>query len=348
VKARCVAVVVLVMIGLVGTSVPMALAAQELASIYLIAVDDDGQSGTRVGCGDSLIPVQVDIGDQPTTEAKIRASLEALFAVEGAFYGESGLFNALHQSDLTVESVRLDFHMAPNDRAVVYLGGSLLSGGTCDDPRIVGQITATVSQFESIEHTAIVYNGDLLEFVLSPRGEHPDYRFFPETGHLVGHGFLRYWEQFGGLPVFGYPIGEEVADGEGKTVQYFERARFEWQAGAWPERFDVTLGRLGAEVASVRGLQATPAFQPVPAGARPGCTYVPQTSHHLCMGFRAYWQQFGGLPVFGYPISEEFIDPDSGLRVQYFERARFEWHPGTWPERHDVLLGRVGAEVLGK
>ncbi|HXF56339.1 MAG TPA: hypothetical protein VNO34_01945 [Actinomycetota bacterium] len=34
--------------------------------------------------------------------------------------------------------------------------------------------------------------------------------------------------------------------------------------------------------------------------------------------------------------------------MQYFERQRFEWHPGEWPERFDVLLGRLGAQLLGQ
>jgi len=54
--------------------------------------------------------------------------------------------------------------------------------------------------------------------------------------------------------------------------------------------------------------------------------------------------------VFGYPISEEFreVNLDDGQEyvVQYFERARFEWHPGAWPERYDVLLGRLGHTLL--
>ena len=54
--------------------------------------------------------------------------------------------------------------------------------------------------------------------------------------------------------------------------------------------------------------------------------------------------------MFGYPISEEFRErnPDNGREytVQYFERARFEWHPGEWPERWDIMLGRIGAQVL--
>ncbi|HUY98890.1 MAG TPA: hypothetical protein VMU89_00965, partial [Thermomicrobiaceae bacterium] len=70
----------------------------------------------------------------------------------------------------------------------------------------------------------------------------PEYRYFPETRHWVAHGFLNYWNRFGGLAAFGYPISEEFV-ANGVTVQYFERARFEWHPGAWPARFDVLLGR---------------------------------------------------------------------------------------------------------
>jgi hypothetical protein len=77
---------------------------------------------------------------------------------------------------------------------------------------------------------------------------------------------------------------------------------------------------------------------------KPDCIYFPETGHSLCAGFRAYWEHFGGLAVYGYPISGEFVD-GSGHTVQWFERARFEWHPGAWPERYDVLLGRIGVEL---
>jgi len=80
------------------------------------------------------------------------------------------------------------------------------------------------------------------------------------------------------------------------------------------------------------------------------CTYYAQTGHNLCAGFQAYWEKYGGLAVYGYPISEEFqeVNPDTGktYTVQYFERGRFEWHPGEWPERFDVELGRLGSQVF--
>jgi hypothetical protein len=77
---------------------------------------------------------------------------------------------------------------------------------------------------------------------------------------------------------------------------------------------------------------------------REDCQYFAETKQSLCFGFRAYWEQYGGLAIFGYPITAEVKDAN-GVTVQWFERARFEWHPGAWPERHDVLLGRIGAEL---
>lgn len=60
-------------------------------------------------------------------------------------------------------------------------------------------------------------------------------RYFPETKHIVQYGFKETWEGRGGLKIFGLPISDELdeqlADGKVHTVQYFERARFEY----WPD-----------------------------------------------------------------------------------------------------------------
>ncbi len=55
--------------------------------------------------------------------------------------------------------------------------------------------------------------------------------------------------------------------------------------------------------------------------------YVAQTSHHLSdrAGFLTWWLEHGGVMIFGYPISDEMVE--NGRVVQYFERARFEYHP---------------------
>ncbi len=172
-----------------------------------------------------------------------------------------------------------------------------------------------------------------------------DCTFFPETQHNLCGGFSDYWNKFGGLAVYGLPLTEEFQE-NGVTTQYFERARFEWHPGSWPERSDVLLGLVGNTVTTGRSGEAP--FRPTSANSN--CDFHAPTGHNLCGGFRDYWNNFGGLAVYGMPISEEFAErnPDDGqvYTVQYFERARFEWHPGAWPERSDVMLGRLGAQVL--
>ncbi len=172
----------------------------------------------------------------------------------------------------------------------------------------------------------------------------PDYRYFPQTGHWVSHGFLLYWNTFGGLATFGYPLSEEITE-NGMTVQYFERARFEWHPGAWPSHFDVLLARFGVDQAQRSGLLSSTPFKPVSAQSDANCTFYPQTGHRLCFGFRAYWESHGGLSIFGYPISEEYQDTATGLTVQYFERQRFEYHPQNSPA-WQIEGGLLGAQYL--
>lgn len=168
----------------------------------------------------------------------------------------------------------------------------------------------------------------------------PGERYFPETGQTVSGSFLRYWNAFGGLPAFGYPISD-VFIRDGKEMQYFERVRMELHPGVWPARYDVLLGRLGADLTAHRTNEAP--FRRVGGGTNANCTYYEPTGHWLCYGFREYWRTHGGLEIFGYPISEEFRE--GGYVVQYFERARFEWHPENRPP-WDILGGHLGRVMM--
>jgi hypothetical protein len=76
--------------------------------------------------------------------------------------------------------------------------------------------------------------------------------------------------------------------------------------------------------------------------APPTSQYFEATGHTVQGGFYQFWVDNGGLAIFGYPETDEFTDTRTGLTMQYFERARFEWQDGQ------VILGRVGAEQLGK
>ncbi|HVG00766.1 MAG TPA: N-acetylmuramoyl-L-alanine amidase, partial [Chloroflexia bacterium] len=62
-----------------------------------------------------------------------------------------------------------------------------------------------------------------------------------------------------------------------------------------------------------------------------------------------YWSRNGGIPVFGYPLSEGFQEKSATdgktYLVQYFERNRLEYHPEL-PEPSRISLGLLGVQVL--
>jgi len=182
---------------------------------------------------------------------------------------------------------------------------------------------------------------------------------FPETGFCISGRFQQFWQQHGGLAVFGYPLGAPFAQ-DGRTVQYFERQRFELHPENQPP-YDVLLGRLGDDALLQSGTdwRSLPKFDPS-SGAQADCMYFSQTGHAACGAFRSYWTTHGlefdgragksyaeSLALFGYPLSEPLQYTASNgetVQAQWFERARFEWHPAN-PDPYKVLLGRLGAEL---
>jgi len=127
--------------------------------IYLIALEDAGQAGQEIGCGDSIVPVEVEI--EPTI-APLRAALEELLAVDDEYYGQSGLYNALYRSDLQVQGIDI-----VNGEAIIDLSGELLLGGACDNPRVEAQLAQTALQFSTVNAVTIRLNGTPLAEFLS-------------------------------------------------------------------------------------------------------------------------------------------------------------------------------------
>jgi hypothetical protein len=147
--------------------------------------------------------------------------------------------------------------------------------------------------------------------------------FFAQSSHHVSDraGFLDFWREHGGPLIFGYPISEEIVE-DGRIVQYFEQARFEYHPEYFGQAGQVQLSLLGREITAGRSFPDGDPAQ--------GAQYFPETKHTLSGKFLKYWLKRGGLQVFGFPISEPFeeVSPiDGQTRVtQYFERARMEYH----------------------
>ncbi|HLO17956.1 MAG TPA: GerMN domain-containing protein, partial [Anaerolineales bacterium] len=126
----------------------VAASTEQIVKIFLIALEDNGQSGSLVGCGDSAVPVTI-----PQTQGVLRAALEKLLSAKKQFYGESGLYNALYQSDLQVEKVTIE-----QEKALIHLTGTLMLGGVCDAPRVEAQIKQTALQFSTVNEVAVFIN----------------------------------------------------------------------------------------------------------------------------------------------------------------------------------------------
>ena len=128
-------------------------------TIYLIALEDNGQSGKKIGCDDSLIPVVVtSSSDQDSPWDAVQSLLD----LKDNYFGESGLYNALYQSNLSLESYQVD-----GRKAKVYLEGEMMLGGVCDNPRVEEQILSTILQDGLFDDVEVYVNGELLQDVLS-------------------------------------------------------------------------------------------------------------------------------------------------------------------------------------
>jgi hypothetical protein len=163
----------------------------------------------------------------------------------------------------------------------------------------------------------------------SPDNPGPDAarRYFPETEFWVSGDFLAYFDDNGGLEIFGYPISAPYNE-QGILVQYFQNARMEWHP-ANPNPYKVQLGLLGDEL----GLRRDAVKQP-PLSA--GRVYFPETGHSVTYMFLRYFRSHGGIDLFGYPITEMFVENQKV--VQYFQRMKLIWTPQT---------GRITVGSLG-
>ena len=63
----------------------------------------------------------------------------------------------------------------------------------------------------------------------------------------------------------------------------------------------------------------------------------------VCYAFLDYFNANGGIAQFGYPISN--FEVHEGWIVQYFQRARFEWHP-EHPAGNRVTTSNLGSRYF--
>ena len=174
----------------------------------------------------------------------------------------------------------------------------------------------------------------------SVHAQAPDSKYFNETGHNVNGEFLIFYnDNPNAIFLYGYPITEEFVSKDGETVQYFQRARFEYHADL-PAGGRIQLTPLGQKTFLSSGTQnVNNSF---------ACRTYPETGYAICFAFLEFFDQYGGTAQFGYPISGFEYHEDK--LVQYFEKTRLEWQPWKAEGQRVVVsdLGRIYFDSLGE
>ena len=115
--------------------------------IYLVAVGDDGKSGRKIGCGDSLVATTRTI---KKTAAPLTAAIRELLVTPEKTEGTPRLENFWKGRNLKVKSV-----LIRNTTATIQLSGEVFVAGVCDVPRIQGQIEETARQFPTVKKVMV-------------------------------------------------------------------------------------------------------------------------------------------------------------------------------------------------
>lgn len=106
-------------------------------------------------------------------------------------------------------------------------------------------------------------------------------------------------------------------------------------ATAAPKKSDLDVASLPV----LAGNAAPPLDDATPLGD--GYLFVKETNHNIPNAIAKYWKDKGGVPMFGYPLSELFVRNAGGEKhvYQYFERVLFEYLPAS----NGVALAPLGA-----
>lgn len=128
----------------------------------------------------------------------------------------------------------------------------------------------------------------------------------------------RAWMSWGRERIWGKPIHGPQSDGQGGWKQLFENGLLEYNPARSASTNVVQVALLGHEIL---GDRVVPPEDPAVGGH-----FFPETSHAIHGLFDQFWQVYGGLPIFGLPLTgeEQSID-EAGqpVIIQTFERAQF-------------------------
>ena len=126
--------------------------------VYLVALDDNGRRGKKIGCGDSVVPVTRVIKQ---TTAPLTAALNELLSIPPAANENPKLENFWKGRNLKLTSVSI-----ANGTATIRISGEVFVAGICDMPRIESQIEETARQFPTVKRVRVFLGSQTLRNAL--------------------------------------------------------------------------------------------------------------------------------------------------------------------------------------
>jgi hypothetical protein len=163
--------------------------------------------------------------------------------------------------------------------------------------------------------------------------------YFPVTGHFVTGEFLQFYNHApNAKTIYGSPITEQFYDTSiGRTVQYFQNARFELFPELPPGQ-QVLLTQLGSALHRNGHL-----IEIIPTTAY--CDQEEDWAFPVCFTFLDFYLEQDGAIHFGKPISG--IEYYNGRLIQQFEFAHFIWVPENLSGAK-VSLAQLGTQFFNR
>lgn len=157
-KVYSICCLLLLLVGISGDALAHKAASRSRAKpvqkrtvkVYLVAVDDNGKTGRKIGCNDSLVAITRTI--KPTS-SPLKAALEELLIIPHDYSKQLG--NYWWGESLKVKSVSIRKGVA----TINISGNGPSVAGVCDEPRITSQIEETARQFPNVKRVKVFVNG---------------------------------------------------------------------------------------------------------------------------------------------------------------------------------------------
>lgn len=159
-----------------------------------------------------------------------------------------------------------------------------------------------------------------------------------QTGHWIRGNFLtKYRSVPNSQELFGYPISPAFVDVKtGRTIQYFQKVRFEMQP-------DASAGQI-VQISPLGEFMLPQRSGAVVQEDSTACRTFPATGFQVCYAFLEFFDRNGGVAQFGNPIANR--EQRSGAQfIQYFQNARLEYRPDL-PAGKRIVVADLGREYF--